>query len=202
MNEAAISHLKSTDPVMAAIIERVGPLGYTPAEHMSHFEAVARSIVFQQLSGKAAETIYGRFRALISGDDPTPDAVAALSDEAMRAAGLSRGKTLYLKDLAARCLAGEVLIDRLHELPDDEIIRELTQVKGIGVWTAQMFLTFRLGRPDVLPDLDLGIRKAIQIEYGLAQMPSSAQVHEIGAPWHPHATTASLYLWRSLDLGK
>ena len=195
----AIAHLKSVDPIMASVIERIGPLDFEPSDSRSHFESVLRSITFQQLSGKAAATIYGRFRALFNGNAPTPAALVLLTDESLRAAGLSRGKTAYLKDLAAKCITGEVEIERLHELPDEEIIRELVHVKGIGVWTAHMFLMFRLARPDVLPDLDLGIRKAIQIEYTLPDLPPAATVQEIGARWRPYATTACLYLWRSLD---
>ncbi len=196
----AVRHLCSVDPVLAGVIERVGPCGLAPREELSYFEALCRSIVYQQLSGLAAATIYGRFEALFEGGKPEPAALLELPEERLRSVGLSRQKTAYLRDLAAHCVSGEVQIDRLAELPDDEIIAELVRVKGVGRWTAQMFLLFRLGRPDVLPDLDLGIRKAIQNLYGLAEMPTPAQVLEIGARWRPYASIASWYLWRSLEL--
>lgn len=159
-----------------------------------------RSIVYQQLSGKAAGTIYGRFEALCDGTGVVPASVLALTEEQLRSAGLSRQKTASLKDLAAKCEDGTVLIDRLHELPDEEIIAELTQVRGIGLWTTQMFLMFRLGRPDVLSHLDLGIRKGLQKTYGLDELPTPQQVLEIGEKWRPHCTLACWYLWRSLEI--
>ena len=160
---------------------------------------MARAIVYQQLSGKAAGTIHGRFHALYGGRAPEPAELLATGDDALRAAGLSRQKVGYLRDLAARVAAGEVPLDRVERLGDDEIVAALTRVKGVGRWTAQMFLMFRLGRPDVLPDLDLGVQKAIQRAYGLAAAPTPADVLRIGAPWAPHRTVASWYLWRLLD---
>jgi len=155
----AVAHLKKVDPVMLGVIEKVGSYKGWPASGGSHFDAVARSIVFQQLSGKAAGTIHGRFHGLYGGRPPLPAELATTSDEQLRAVGLSRQKSAYLKDLGARVASGEIPIETLHELTDEEIISALTQVKGIGRWTAQMFLMFRLGRLDVLPDLDLGIQK-------------------------------------------
>ncbi len=200
MWEAAVRHLSEADPALARVIHRVGECRFAPKEDHTYFEALARSIVFQQLSGLAANTIYGRFAALFAPNPPNPATLLALEDEPLRAAGLSRQKIGYLRDLAARCEDGTIRIDSLEALPDDEIIRELVQVRGVGRWTAQMFLIFRLGRPDVLPELDLGIRKAVQQVDALPDMPAPAAVLERGAPWSPYATIASWYLWRSLEL--
>jgi DNA-3-methyladenine glycosylase II len=198
-HQRAVTHLRKADPKLAAVIDAVGPCTFAPAEHLAHFTAIARSIVFQQLSGKAASTIYNRFAALFDEDTPVAHQLIALSDEQLRAVGLSRQKIGYLRDLATRVHTGEVPIDKLHELSDDDIIAALTSVKGIGRWTAQMFLMFRLGRPDVLPDLDLGIQKGIQRAYRMRKLPTPKRVLEVGAKWAPHRTIASWYLWRSLD---
>lgn len=195
----AVAHLKKVDPVMAQVIEKVGSYKGWPATGGSHFDAVARSIVFQQLSGKAAGTIHGRFQGLYGGRTPLPSELAITSDEQLRAIGLSRQKSAYLKDLGARVTSGELPIETLHELTDEEVVTALTQVKGIGRWTAQMFLMFRLGRPDVLPDLDLGVQKAIQRAYRLRKLPTPERVLKIGAKWAPYRTVASWYLWRLLD---
>ena len=195
----AIAHLKKVDPVMARLIDSVGACRLTLRDQGSHFDAIARSIVFQQLSGKAAGTIHSRFEGLYGGRSPLPSELTATTDERLRAAGLSRGKAAYLKDLAARAVSGELPVETLHELSDEEIILALTRVKGIGRWTAQMFLMFRLGRPDVLPDLDLGIQKGIQKAYRLRKLPSPERVKKIGAKWAPYRTIASWYLWRLLD---
>lgn len=197
----AVAHLKRADPTLAALIARVGVCRFAPNPAGTHFEAVARSIVFQQLSGKAAGTIHGRFHALYGGRAPEPGELLATSDEALRAAGLSRQKVGYLRDLAARVDAGDVPLADIETLGDEHVIAALTRVKGVGRWTAQMFLMFRLGRPDVLPDLDLGVQKAIQLAYGLRAMPKPADVLHIGQPWAPHRTVAAWYLWRSLDNG-
>jgi DNA-3-methyladenine glycosylase II len=195
----AVAHLKKVDPVMAEVIEKVGSYKGWPASDGTHFDAVARSIVFQQLSGKAAGTIHGRFQGLYGGRTPLPSELATTSDEQLRAIGLSRQKSAYLKDLGARVASGELSIETLHELTDEEIITALTQVKGIGRWTAQMFLMFRLGRPDVLPDLDLGIQKGIQLAYRLRKLPTPERVLKIGAKWAPYRTIGSWYMWRLLD---
>jgi DNA-3-methyladenine glycosylase II len=195
----AVTYLKRADPRLAKVIDAVGACTFEPAEHLAHFTAISRSIVFQQLSGKAASTIYGRFAALFADETPVASALLALSEDQLRSVGLSRQKIGYLRDLATRVQAGEIPIDTLHELSDDEIIAALTSVKGIGRWTAQMFLMFRLGRPDVLPDLDLGIQKGIQRAYSMRKLPSPKRVLEVGAKWAPYRTVASWYLWRSLD---
>ena len=196
----AIEHLTAADPKLAAVIRRVGAFRLKPSAEGTHFDAVCRSIIYQQLSGKAAATIHNRVLDLYGGRNPLPHELATTADEHLRAAGLSRQKLSYLKDLATRVVEKDVPIDSLHELPDEAIIDALVKVKGVGRWTAQMFLMFRLGRPDVLPDLDLGIQKAIQRAYGLRKRPLPARVIKIGAPWAPYRTVASWYLWRSLEL--
>ena len=199
ISRKAVAHLKNVDPVMSEVIEKIGSYkGWQPSGG-THFDAVARSIVFQQLSGKAAGTIHGRFYGLYGGRAPLPAELATTSDEQLRAVGLSRQKSAYLKDLGARVASGEIPIETLHELTDEEIITALTQVKGIGRWTAQMFLMFRLGRLDVLPDLDLGIQKGIQRAYRLRKLPTPERVKRIGAKWAPYRTIASWYLWRFID---
>lgn len=197
----AVAHLKRADPTLAAVIARVGACRFEPRAEGTHFEAVARSIVFQQLSGKAAGTIHGRFHDLYGGRAPAPAELLATEDAALRAAGLSRQKVGYLRDLAARVDAGDVPLVDIETLSDESVVAALTRVKGVGRWTAQMFLMFRLGRPDVLPDLDLGVQKAVQLAYGLPTMPKPADVLRIGQPWAPHRTVAAWYLWRSLDNG-
>jgi DNA-3-methyladenine glycosylase II len=167
----------------------------------THFQALTRAIIFQQLSGKAAGTIHARFNGLFPGGIPTPDALLALSDDTLRGAGLSRQKIRYLRDLSLKVTSGMLPLDAVDRLADDDLIAHLVQVKGIGRWTAQMFLMFRLGRPDVLPELDLGIQNAIQRAYRRRKRPTPKQVRKIGAKWSPHATVACWYLWRSLDNG-
>jgi DNA-3-methyladenine glycosylase II len=197
----AVAHLKRADPTLAAVIARVGPCRFEPRAEGTHFEAVARAIVYQQLSGKAAGTIHGRFHALYGDRAPDPAELLATSDEALRGAGLSRQKVGYLRDLAARVEAGDVPLADIEALGDQHIVDALTRVKGVGRWTAQMFLMFRLGRPDVLPDLDLGVQNAIQRAYGLPKRPTPKDVVRIGEKWRPYASVASWYLWRSLENG-
>jgi DNA-3-methyladenine glycosylase II len=199
MHRKAINHLKRVDPKLKFVIETVGRCGFAPRSEGTHFEAVTRSIAFQQLSGKAAATIYGRFCALFPDNRPEAKRLLKLSDEHMRGVGLSRQKIAYLKDLATRVQAGELAIESLHEMEDDEIMRALTSVKGIGPWTAQMFLMFRLGRLDVLPELDLGVQKAVQRAYRMRKLPSPKRLQEVGKKWAPYRTIASWYLWRSLE---
>jgi 3-methyladenine DNA glycosylase/8-oxoguanine DNA glycosylase len=201
MHEPSIQHLRRVDPVLATVIERVGPCRLETRREGTHFDALVRSIVYQQLSGKAAGTILGRVREPYGNRSPTPSEILATSDEQLRAAGLSRQKLSYLKDLAAKVEGGVVPLaaDTIDHLPDDEIIERLVQVKGIGRWTVQMFLMFRLGRPDVLPELDLGIQNAIRRAYRLRKQPGPKDVKRIGKNWTPHASVASWYLWRSLE---
>jgi len=185
---------------MAKVMESVGP--YRPADGTcgSHFGALVRSIVFQQLSGKAAGTIHRRFCALFPNAEPTPEGVLAASDEQLRAAGLSRQKIGYLRDLAQKVHSGALPLDHVETLSDDELIAHLVQVKGIGRWTAQMFLMFKLGRENVLPELDLGIQNAIKRAYRKRRV-TPKDVLRIGAKWSPYSSIACWYLWRSLDNG-
>ena len=201
MHDPSIRHLKRVDPVLAAVIERVGPCRLEPRRDGTHFDALVRSIVYQQLSGKAASTILGRVRGLYGDRSPTPAELLSTPDARLRAAGLSRQKLSYLKDLAAKVESGLVPLaaDTIDHLADDEIIERLVQVKGIGRWTVQMFLIFRLGRPDVLPELDLGIQNAIRRAYRMRKQPGPKDVKRIGKKWTPHASVASWYLWRSLE---
>jgi DNA-3-methyladenine glycosylase II len=192
----AISHLTRSDPVLAGIIERVGD--YRIQFRDPGFETLVRSIVFQQLSGKVANVIFGRLLQAAKGQI-TPENILKLRPSRMRTLGLSTQKTAYIRDLARHTRDGVVRFDELRELPDAEIIELLTQVKGIGVWTVQMFLMFALRRTDVLPTGDLGIRNAIRKAYNLAEMPTPVQMEEIAVRWRPYCTVASWYLWRSLE---
>jgi DNA-3-methyladenine glycosylase II len=201
-HRAALSHLRRADPVLGEIIARVGTPPPPPRRTGTHYDALVRAIVYQQLSGKAAGTIHRRFCALYPKRRPRAELVLATSDDALRGAGLSRQKIGYLRDLSARVANGSLPLAHLGRLPDDEIIAQLIQVKGIGRWTVQMFLMFRLGRPDVLPELDLGIQNALQRAYGLKQRPTPKDVLRLGEKWRPHATTACWYMWRSLENGE
>jgi DNA-3-methyladenine glycosylase II len=198
---ASVRHLKRVDPVLARVIESVGPCRLPVRSEGTHFQALARSIVFQQLSGKAAGTIHGRFAALFANGEPEPSSLLAFTDAQLRGVGLSRQKIGYLRDLSDKVVAGALPLDEVDQMNDDELIAHLVQVKGIGRWTAQMFLMFRLGRRNVLPELDLGIQNAIRRAYGKRKRPSPKQVRAIGAKWSPHSTVASWYLWRSLENG-
>ncbi len=200
MHRKAIAHLRRADPVMARIIDQVGTCRFQPRAEGSHFDAVVRAIVYQQLSGSAAFTIYSRVLALFDGAPPRPAQLAATADERLRSVGLSRQKISYLKDLAAHVERGDLPIDRLHDLEDDAILQALTRVKGVGTWTAQMFLMFRLGRADVLPTGDLGIRKAMQRAYRMRRLPDDARMRRVAASWTPYSTVACWYLWRSLEV--
>jgi len=195
----AVNHLKRVDPKLAAIIDTVGPCRFTTLAEGTHFEALARAIVFQQLSGKAAATIHGRFAALFPKNTPVAHRLLDITEETFRSVGVSRQKSSYLRDLATRVHQGELPVDTLHELSDEALLAALIGVKGIGRWTAQMFLMFRLGRLDVLPDLDLGIQKGIQRAYRMRALPTPKRVLQVGAKWAPYRTIASWYLWRSLE---
>ena len=194
----ARAHLRRVDPVLAKVMDAVGPYRPKDGTGGAHYLALVRSIVFQQLSGKAAGTIHGRLLALYPGGAPTPAQLLGTSDEQLRAVGLSRQKIAYLRDLSTRVEKGELPLDHVDTLADDELIAHLVQVKGIGRWTAQMFLMFKLGRPDVLPDLDLGIQNAIKRAYRKRKV-TPKDVLRIGARWSPYSSIACWYLWRSLD---
>lgn len=198
----AADALLKKDPVMAGLIEDFG--GPLPEESSRRppdvYAALLRSITGQQLSVKAAAAIYGRLIDRFGGRPPAPDELLADDPEQLRAAaGLSRAKVVALRSLAEHVLAGELKIDVLAELPDEEVMRELVAVKGIGEWTAHMFLMFTLQRPDVLPVGDQGIKNAVMRAYGLDAVPKPDALAEIAEPWRPHRTRACLYLWRSLD---
>jgi DNA-3-methyladenine glycosylase II len=199
MSTRALQYLRRVDPILAKVIARIGPYRLTPEVRRSHFAALARSIVYQQLSTKAATTIHDRVVAALGPGGMRPGNVLAAPDAVLRGAGLSSQKLGYLRDLAARVDDGRLPAARLGRLDDAEVTRVLVEVKGIGVWTAQMYLMFRLGRPDVLPTGDLGIQSAVQRLYGLASRATPADVARIGAPWAPYRTVASWYLWRSLE---
>jgi DNA-3-methyladenine glycosylase II len=193
----AILHLKSADPVLAAIIEQVG--AYRMNYDDPSFASLAEAIVYQQLHGKAAATIFNRLTDL-TGLPLTPDGILKLSEAQMRGAGLSKQKLSYLRDLAAKAHSGEVRFDHLADLPDEEVIRQLTKVKGIGVWTAHMFLMFSLRRANVLPTGDLGIQMAMRKHYRKRKIPKPAQMEKIAKCWEPYRSVACWYLWRSLDI--
>jgi len=194
--------LRRSDPVMRRLVDDHGPLNEEERRRgrpLEPYGALVRSIVGQQLSTKAARTIYGRLTELFGGKTPSPAELLAADPEDVRAAGLSRPKVSYLRSLAEHVQTGELELERLSELPDEEVSAQLTAVKGLGQWTADMFLIFHLGRPDVLPVGDLGVRRAVERAYALAEIPDAAKLTEIAEPWRPHRSLASLYLWRSLD---
>jgi DNA-3-methyladenine glycosylase II len=193
----AINHLKKSDPVMAAIIDRVGPYRMQFGEPTFH--ALAESILYQQLNGKAAATIFDRFTAA-AGDPLTPQGILKLTDAQMRAVGLSRQKTAYLRDLSEKTAAGLLEFERMTALSEAEVIAHLTQVKGVGVWTAHMFLMFTLRRPDILPVGDYGVQAAIKKHYKKRKWPKPAVMEKIAKPWAPYRSVASWYLWKSLDV--
>ena len=205
MSAAARKALAATGPEMAALIERIGEIDLgtrlrrrqeeRPADA---YGALLRAIVGQQLSTKAARTIYLRVLDLFGGTTPSPEQLLEASEEDLRGCGLSGRKTEYVRDLARHVLSGELELDRLEQLEDEQVIEEIVAVRGLGRWTAEMFLLFHLQRPDVLSGGDLGIRKAVQVEYGLEEMPTPTRVLEIGERWRPHRSLASLYLWESL----
>lgn len=205
MSARARKALAAADPTMAALIERIGPIDLetrlarrSEERPRDAYGALLRAIVGQQLSTKAARTIYLRVLDLFGGTAPSPEQLLEAPETDLRAAGLSGRKVEYVRDLATHVLDGELELDRLGELEDEEAIEEIVAVRGLGRWTAEMFLMFHLGRPDVLSGGDLGIRKAIQVEYGLEEMPTPQRVIEVGEPWRPHRSLASLYLWESL----
>ena len=194
-----VQHLRRADPVLAEIIGRVGAYGLSPRRHRDHFGTLARAIVFQQLSGKAAETIHGRYLALFPTPRPAPHHVLAVPDTALRGAGLSGAKVLAVRDLAAAATDGRLTLPLPPRLSDEEIVERLTRVRGIGPWTAHMFLMFHLGRPDVLPVGDLGLRTAVRRAYRVRGEPTPARLEKIAAPWRPWRSVATWYLWRSLE---
>jgi DNA-3-methyladenine glycosylase II len=186
------------DPILAALIREYGPCGLAAAQRADHFSALVRAIVFQQLSTKAASTIHGRLVALLPNGELTPATLAAVTDEQLRAAGISRQKGGYLRDLSEKVASGVVPLDDLENMDDEQVIAALTTIKGIGRWSAEMFLMFRLHRPDVLPVGDLGIVNAVTKVYRLRKKPTPDRLRRLGEAWKPYRSVASWYLWRSL----
>lgn len=198
MAEEALAHLRSADPVMRRLIDGVGPFVLKPRRN--RFHTLVRAIVSQQISSAAARSILAKLEAAVEPDGLTPEAIAGLRPKQMKAVGLSPQKQIYLKDLARHVQEGLLRLDRMGRMHDEEVIEELVAVKGIGRWTAQMFLIFTLGRPDVFPHDDLGVRTAIKKAYGLEELPDKVESHRIAEPWRPYATVASWYCWRCLAL--
>ena len=200
-----MSHLLGCgDRVMEGLVRRIGPLGRAGRRRGRPDDAygsLVRTIVGQQRSTKAARSIYGRLTELFDGRAPSPDELISTDEELLRACGLSRPKVRYLRDLAHRVISGELALGALHGLPDEEVIDQIVAVKGLGRWSADMFLMFHLGREDVLPVGDLGIRRAVERAYGFLEMPDAATLEDLARPWSPHRTLASFYLWESLETG-
>jgi 3-methyladenine DNA glycosylase/8-oxoguanine DNA glycosylase len=198
----ASEHVAAADPAMAALIDIVGPctLKARPLPG-GHFGALARSILYQQLAGKAAASIHARFLALFDGGTPTPEAVLALPDEALRGAGLSGAKAASIKDLAAKILDGSVRLDGIGRRPDEEVVDRLCEVRGIGRWTAEMFLMFTLGRPDVWPTGDYGVRKGWAIVHGRPDaLPTPKELEVVGDAYRPYRSVAAWYCWRAMEV--
>jgi DNA-3-methyladenine glycosylase II len=203
--DRAIAHLRAADPVLGSLIDRllpsVPPLEFRRSRRpQDHYAGLVRTICGQQLSTRAANAIWQRVLAFFDGELPTPAAILGADPEELRAAGgLSRAKTVYLRSLAEHVISGELELDQLEKLDDDTVMTELTAVKGLGAWSAHMFLMFQLGRPDIIAPGDLGIRKAIQIAYELPEMPKPAEIITRAEPWRPYRTMACHYLWGSID---
>lgn len=193
----ALVHLKAADATLAALIERIGP--YAQEFSPPVYASLARSIVYQQLSTRAASTIYGRFQAALAPNPVDAQGTLRFAPDELRAFGFSNAKAAYVRSLAEKTLDGTVEFARLPEMPDSEVIDHLTQVKGVGEWTAQMFLMFALRRPDVLPCGDLGIRSAMKNLYRMRELPKPARMEKVARRWRPYASVACWYLWRSLD---
>jgi 3-methyladenine DNA glycosylase/8-oxoguanine DNA glycosylase len=199
--DLAVAHLRGADPRLAALIDRVGAPGLRVDQLQSPFAALAESIVYQQLTGKAAATIHGRLVGLCHPRRKLrPEDIVRFSEGELRGAGLSRAKTAALKDLAAKTLDGEVpTMTRLHRMADEEIIERLTSIRGIGRWTVEMLLIFRLGRPDILPVTDYGVQKGFKLTFAKRKLPKPAQLAAYGKRWAPYRSVAAWYLWRAVD---
>jgi DNA-3-methyladenine glycosylase II len=201
VSDEALAHLTRADDTMAALIEQHGALDLEdrPGRPADAYGALLRSIVGQQLSVKAARSIYGRLLDLFGGQTPTPEELLAVDTETLRGVGLSRAKANYVRSLAEHVQAGDLHLDSLNDMSDDAVIAELTVVKGLGAWTAHMFLIFFLKRPDVLPVGDLGVRRAVERAYGFEGLPDAETLERLGERWAPYRSLAALYLWESLD---
>ena len=204
MTPEALRHLSRTDPVMRALIRRTGPCTITIRRRWSPFQSLVRAVVYQQLHGRAAAAIFGRLVALFDASGfPSPEAVLAMSPRRMRSAGLSRAKVRAIKDIARKAAAGVVPARRVvARWGDDEIVERLTAARGVGRWTVEMLLIFTLGRQDVLPADDYGVRDGYRATYGLKALPSPKALREYGERWRPHRTTAAWYLWRAAEHAK
>jgi DNA-3-methyladenine glycosylase II len=202
MNASALKHLSSADKVLARLIKKVGPCTLKPRSRRAPFQALVIAVTHQQLNGTAAQTILKRVLALYPGKRfPTPDDLLATSDERLRAAGLSRAKTAAIKDIAAKTIAGIVPGTRaIVKMSNEEILERLTTVRGVGPWTVEMLLMFTLGRLDVLPVTDYGVRKGFAVTYGWEELPTPKELLAHGERWRPHRSTAAWYLWRALEL--
>jgi len=195
----AVERLRRADPALGLVIDRAGPFVLTPGAAEGPLDSLIRSIIYQQLSGKAAATIYGRFRAIFTEGYPSPGAILACPEEQLRSCGLSRQKLAYLRELCGQVEQGALRPESLGELGDDEVIEQLTRVKGLGRWTAQMFLIFHLGRLDVWPYDDLGVRKGLARVRGLGELPPPAETRREGERYRPYRTVAAWYLWRAAE---
>lgn len=202
MNREAVQYLIRADRKLARVIQQVGPCPLQPRRGVQPYQALVKSVAYQQLNGNAAETIFRRFLAGFPRTGfPTPDQIAAAPDEQLRAAGLSRAKTAAIKDIAAHTLSGTVPIRRaIAKMSDFEIVERLTVIRGVGPWTVEMLLMFTLGRPDVLPVTDYGVRCGFARVYGLKELPPPKELLAHGERWRPHRTVAAWYLWRALEL--
>lgn len=202
MSKEIVSHLGKADPVMRQLIRRVGPFGLKPDTRRTPFQSLVRAVANQQLNGKAAATILGRFIALFPGKRfPSPEDLTAVDDSAMRACGFSRAKVAAIRDIAAKSIAGVIPTSRqIARLTDDEIVERLTEARGVGRWTVEMLLIFQLGRPDVLPVDDFGVRNGYRLAYGRDEMPKPKELLAIGEVWRPHRSAAAWYLWRATEL--
>ena len=200
-SEIAVTTLKAADPKLGRMIDHIGPYGLRDQSAMTPFQALLRSIVYQQLSGKAADSIHERVKALFPRKRPTAKGLLMLSDQSLRAAGLSRGKALAVRDLAKHCVEGKVPTRaRLKRMDDEAIVEQLVQVRGIGRWTVEMLLIFNLGRPDILPLDDLGVRRGFMYTFGGKGLPDAKKMLSRARRWRPYRTVASWYLWRASEL--
>jgi DNA-3-methyladenine glycosylase II len=201
MSEIALKHLSKSDKVLAKLIKKIGPCGWKPDKRRSPFEALVQSVTHQQLNGTAAKTIFGRVKALYPGKRfPTPEDLLNTPDEKLRGAGLSRAKIAAIKDIAAKTVSGVVPTSRaIARMPDAEIIERLTSIRGVGPWTVEMLLMFKLGREDVWPVTDYGVRKGFALIYEREELPAPAELLKHGEKWRPYRSMAAWYLWRALD---
>ena len=204
MNQVALQHLLQADQVLAGVIKKVGPCPLAPRRGVQPYQALVKAVTYQQLNGTAAETIFGRFLALFPETKfPAPEHVVAATDERLRSAGLSRAKTAAIKDIAAKTIQGVVPTRRaIARMSDVEIVERLTTIRGVGPWTVEMLLMFTLGRPDVLPATDYGVRSGFALVYGLKELPLPKEVLAHGERWRPYRSVASWYFWRALDAAK